>query len=138
MKIAYAALAFILLGTGAAFADTKILDRHVATIKAGDLEGVMADYAPDAVVVTPPGAMSPTGVFAGKETRKLFAILTNKENNPAIKTMQTRYVKVNADTTIMHWVQYKGTPQEVSGHDVFVIRGGKIVFQTVAIDPPKK
>ncbi|MES2473123.1 MAG: nuclear transport factor 2 family protein [Pseudomonadota bacterium] len=138
MKIAQAAFAFILLGSGTALADTKVLDRHGVTIKAGDLEGVMADYAPDAVVVTPPGAMSPTGVFAGKDVRKLFAILTNKENNPAVKTMQTRYVPVSSDTTIMHWVQNKGTPKQVSGHDVFVIRGGKIVFQTVSIDPAKK
>jgi ketosteroid isomerase-like protein len=138
MKIAQAAFAFILLGTGTALADTKVLDRHVATMKAGDLNAVMADYAPDAVVVTPPGAMSPSGVFAGKDTRKLFTILTNKENNPAVKTMQTRYVPVSSDTTIMHWVQNKGTAKELSGHDVFVIRGGKIVFQTVSIDPAKK
>jgi hypothetical protein len=38
----------------------------------------------------------------------------------------------------MHWVQYKGTPKEVSGYDVFVTRDGKIVFQTVIVNSAKK
>ena len=42
------------------------------------------------------------------------------------------------DTSIMHWVQFKGTPKEISGYDVFVVRGGKIVFQTVTLNPTKK
>ena len=41
------------------------------------------------------------------------------------------------DTTIMHWVQFGGTPKEVSGYDVFVIRGGKVVFQTVTVNAKK-
>ena len=38
----------------------------------------------------------------------------------------------------MRWVQFKGTPKEVSGYDVFVIRGGKVVFQTVTVNAAKK
>jgi len=52
--------------------------------------------------------------------------------------MQTRYESAGPDTTLMYWVQFKGTPKEVSGHDVFVVRGGKVVFQSVAVDPAKK
>ena len=82
--------------------------------------------------------MSKSGVFIGKDARTLFAILTNKENLPGNKTMQVSYENLGPDTTLMRWVQYKGTPKQLSGHDVFVVRGGKIVFQTVSIDPPKK
>ena len=138
MKIANAAFAFILLGTGAAMADTKVLEHHVAQMKTGNLEAVLSDYAPNAVIVTPPGAMSKSGVFIGKDARTLFGILTNKENLPGNKTMQVSYENLGPDTTLMRWVQYKGTPKQLSGHDVFVVRGGKIVFQTVSIDPPKK
>lgn len=138
MKIAYAALAFILLGTAAAQAADKVLEHHVAQMKTGDLEAVLSDYAPNAVVVTPAGAMSPNGVFIGKDTRKLFTILTAKENMPGNKTMQVTYESLAPDTTLMRWVQFKGTPKQMSGYDIFVIRGGKIVFQTVSIDPPKK
>ena len=138
MKIANAAFAFVLLSSGAAMADTKVLEHHVAQMKTGNLEAVLSDYAPNAVIVTPPGAMSKSGVFIGKDARTLFAILTNKENLPGNKTMQVSYENLGPDTTLMRWVQYKGTPKQLSGHDVFVVRGGKIVFQTVCIDPPKK
>jgi hypothetical protein len=138
MKIANAAFAFVLLSAGSAMADTKVLEHHVAQMKTGNLEAVLSDYAPNAVIVTPPGAMSKSGVFIGKDARTLFAILTNKENLPGNKTMQVSYENLGPDTTLMRWVQYKGTPKQLSGHDVFVVRGGKIVFQTVSIDPPKK
>jgi ketosteroid isomerase-like protein len=138
MKIAFAALALVLCVSAPAFAADKVLEHHVAQMKTGDLEAVLSDYAPNAVVVTPAGMISPSGVFIGKDTRKLFSVLTNKENLPGNKTMQVTYETLAPDTTLMRWVQYKGTPKQMSGYDVFVIRGGKIVFQTVSIDPPKK
>ena len=36
----------------------------------------------------------------------------------------------------MHWVQFDGTPQRLSGTDVWVIRNGKVISQTVLLDPP--
>ena len=128
------------LGTGAAWAaaDTKVLDHHVANMKSGHLEGVLSDYAPDAVVVAPAGMVTPDGVFVGKDTRKLFSVLTAKDNLPGNKSMETKYEPLGPDTTLMRWVQFKGTPKEVSGYDVFVVRGGKVVFQTVIVNPAKK
>ena len=138
MKIVYAAIAFALLGASAVFAaDTKVLDHHVTHMKTGNLEEVLSDYAPDAVIVTPAGMISPNGVFVGKDARKLFSVLTSKENLPGNKTMQVSYESLAPDTTLMRWVQYKGTPKQLSGQDVFVIRGNKIVFQTVSVDAKK-
>lgn len=142
-KIMHAAILSTLLTAGAALpafaaADTKVLDHHVANMKSGNLEAVLSDYSPDAVVVTPAGMVTPDGVFVGSETRTLFRVLTGKDNLPGNKTMQTRYQSAGADTSIMHWVQFKGTPKEISGYDVFVVRGGKIVFQTVTMNPGKK
>src|SRR5580658_10330001 len=113
-RTATAVILASILGVGSAIAaDTKVLDHHVANMKAGNLEGVLSDYAPDAVVVAPPGLANANGVFVGPETRRLFSVLTGKDNLPGIKTMQTRY-------------------------DVFVVRGGKVVFQSVTVDPAKK
>ena len=142
-KTMHAAILSTLMTAAAAMpalagADTKILDHHVANMKSGNLEGVLSDYAPDAVVVTPAGMISPDGVFVGSETRKLFSVLTGKDSLPGNKTMQTRYENAGADTSIMRWVQFKGTAKEVSGYDVFVTRGGKIVFQTVVVNAAKK
>jgi ketosteroid isomerase-like protein len=137
-RLASAAVVLALLGAGAAkAADTQVIDHHVANMKAGDLKGVMADYAPDAVVVTPPGLANASGVFAGPDTRKLFAVLTDKDHVPGNRTMTVRYEAAGPDTTIMHWVQFKGTPKQVAGHDVFVIRHGKVQFQSVTVDAAK-
>jgi ketosteroid isomerase-like protein len=138
-KTAYAVILVSILGAGsAAQADTKVLDHHVANMRAGNLEGVLSDYAPDAVVVVPQGLANASGVFVGADTRKLFSVLTDKDHLPGTKSMQTRYESAGPDTTLMYWVQFKGTPKEVSGHDVFVVRGGKVVFQSVSVDPAKK
>lgn len=141
-KTMHAAILSTLLAVGAgpafAAADTKVLDHHVANMKSGNLEAVLSDYSPDAVVVTPAGMVTADGVFVGAETRSLFRVLTGKDNLPGNKTMQTRYQSAGPDTSIMHWVQFKGTPKEVSGYDVFVVRGGKIVFQSVTVNPAKK
>lgn len=128
----------VLLPVAAQAAGNAVLDHHVASMKAGNLEAVLADYAPDTVIVTPAGMVSASGVFAGANARKLFSVLTDKAHLAGNKSMQTRYDSVSPDTTIMHWAQFRGTAQEVSGYDVFVIRGGKIVFQSVTVNPPPK
>jgi len=140
LKITHAAILLAMLGAIPAWAgaDIKVLNHHVANMKAGDLNGVLSDYAPDAVVVTPAGMITPDGVFVGSEIRKLFSILTDKDHLPGNKTMQTRYENAGADTSVMQWVQFKGTPKEVSGYDVFVVRGGKVAFQTVTVNAAKK
>jgi hypothetical protein len=120
-----------------------ILDRHVAAMKAGDLAAVMADYADDALVIAPhgivPGEVSVAGfnVFDGKANiSKLFAVLTNKDNAAGMASMSTTYEPRANDVTLMRWVQFAGTPQEVSGTDIWVIRDGKVVSQTVLLNPP--
>jgi hypothetical protein len=139
LKIMPAAIFLAMVGSGAAYAaDTKLIDHHVANMKSGNLEGVLSDYAPDAVVVTPAGMVSSNGVFVGADTRKLFSVLTDKDHVPGNKTMQTRYETLGPDTVLMHWVQFKGTSKEVAGYDVFVLRGGKVAFQTVVVDAAKK
>lgn len=138
MKTVLAGLA-LLLGTAAAqAADTAILDRHVANMKSGNIDGIVADYAPDAVIVTPAGLASPNGIFVGKDARKLFGVLAAPANLPGNKTMQTRYQDLGPGVTRMEWVQFKGQKNEVSGYDVFVVKGGKIAFQTVIVNPAKK
>ena len=145
-----AAIIFSLLGSAlgstAAQAETatQILDRHVAAMKKGDLEGVMSDYDDNAVVIAPHGiapgqqAALANDVFSGKgNARKLFSVLTDKDHVGGNRSMTTRYEARENDVTLMYWQQNKGTPQEVSGVDIFIVRGGKIAFQDVTIDAAK-
>jgi len=123
--------------TAAASTDTPqvIYDRHVENMKVGNLEGVLADYADDAVVVAPAGIAGQDGVFVGKDDlRKLFAVLTDETKSPGVRVMEESSKPLNDETILMRWGQYLNTPQAVTGTDVYVVRNGKIVFQTVAVD----
>lgn len=104
----------------AATADSAevILDRHVAAMKAGDLEAVMADYADDALVIAPHGIVAGEtdvggfNVFDGKANiSKLFAVLTNKDNAAGMASMTTTYESKGNDVTLMRWVQFAGAPR---------------------------
>jgi hypothetical protein len=147
MRIALAAAILTLAACAAFAADTSqaVLDRHVAAMKAGNLDAVMADYADNALVIAPhgiaPGQTSVSGndVFSGKaNARKLFAVLTDKDHAAAMKSMTSKYETRGNDVTIMRWVQFPGTKQEVAGNDTWIIRDGKVISQVVAVDPAKK
>jgi hypothetical protein len=72
-RTVYAFILVSILGVGgAAAADTKVLDHHVANMRTGNLEGVLSDYAPDAVVVVPPGLANANGVFAAPTPASCF------------------------------------------------------------------
>jgi ketosteroid isomerase-like protein len=113
-----------------------IIERHGAGVKAPNVEAVVADYADDAILVTPPGMASPTGVYTGKaKVGEFFSWLTSPKNLPGPQSMVATTEMIAPDTVLFRWTQFKGTPQEVNGTDVFVIRGGKIVFQSVMPRP---
>jgi ketosteroid isomerase-like protein len=108
-----------------------ILDRHVAAMKAGDLQAVMADYADDALVIAPNGIVAGETNVAGfnvfdgaANISKLFAVLTNEDNAAGMASMTSTYEYKGSDGALMLWVQFAGPPQEISGTDVWVIRDG--------------
>jgi len=131
------------LGTGAALSaatPTEVVRHHVAVMKKGDLAAIMSDYAGNTVVIAPPGlvrgqAAKGVGVFVGTaNARRVFATLTDKDHHPGVRTMETSIVPSGPDIARLRWVQFKGTPQQVSGEDIFVVRGGKITYQAILPD----
>jgi hypothetical protein len=127
--------------------DAKTLaQRHVDVIRTGDVTKLVADYADDAVALTPPGLFSSRpateeGIASGKaEITKLFELLCGPKYFTAVKGMDARIEKVSDTIAILHWTQFKGTPQQISGMDVFVTKNGKITTQWLgpgAADAPK-
>src|ERR1041384_4781672 len=110
--------------------------RHVKTVKAADVDGVMADYADDAILVSPPGLVNPVGTFVGKnKVREFFVWLGTPEVLPGAQSMVTTNEVVGPKTMLFRWTQFPGTPKEVKGYDIFVFRDGKIIFQTTAPNP---
>ncbi len=110
--------------------------RHVKTVKAADVDGVMADYADDAILVSPPGLVTPAGTFVGKnKVREFFVWLATPAVLPGAQSMVTTNEVVGLNTMLFRWTQFPGTPKEVKGYDIFVFRDGKIIFQTTAPNP---
>src|SRR5215510_5379612 len=104
--------------------------RHVTTVKAANIDGVMADYADDAILVSPPGLVTPAGTFVGKnKVREFFVWLATPEVLPGAQSMVTTNEVVGPNTMLFRWTQFPGTPKEVKGYDIFVFRDGKIIFQ---------
>ncbi len=112
-----------------------LAQRHVDVIRNGDVDKLVADYADDAVALTPPGLLSSRpaseeGIASGKtEIHKLFELLCGPKYFTAVKGMDARIEKVSDTIAILHWIQFKGTPQQLSGMDVFVTKNGKIITQ---------
>ena len=138
-----AALPLMLGAASAAGAATpsQVVQHHVAAMKKGDLAAIMGDYAANTVVIAPPGLVRgaparTVGVFVGAtDARRVFATLTDKDHHPGVRTMETSIAPGGPDVARLKWVQFKGTPQQVSGEDIFVVRGGKIAYQAILPDP---
>jgi hypothetical protein len=127
-------------------ADTpqQIVQRHVDTIRKGDINAVMADFADDAVLVAEPGIFSgsrpateATATTGKNNVRKFYEMLVDKDHFAAVKSMEPRIEQLSGEVAILHWTQFPGTPKQVTGMDIFVVRNGKIVIQSLYVDPPK-
>ena len=99
----------------------QVFDDHMAALEGGDISKIMADYADDAILILPDGAV------VGKP-----AIQAGFENmirqSPNIKF--TSQDIVEGDTLLTIWSAECDTATFPQGVDTFVIRGGKIQRQT--------
>lgn len=139
---------FLLLTAGSAVilhaADDaqKLTQRHVDVIKTGNVDKLVADYADDAVVLTPPGVSSSRpaneeGIAQGKaEIKKIFELFCGPKYFTAVKGMDAHVERVSDTVAVLHWIQFKGTPQQVSGTDVFITKNGKITTQWIGPGNP--
>jgi ketosteroid isomerase-like protein len=106
----------------------QIVAHHNAATESGDLDGLVSDYARDAVVISPAGPIE--GIDA---IRKTYAdLLSARVVGTTFELQQKIFTK---DVAYVTWVQNAGKPDEARGADTFVIREGKIALQTVAVVP---
>jgi ketosteroid isomerase-like protein len=115
-----------------------VVEQHVEAMKTGDIELIMRDYADDVVVITPQGLVSDQtpatgpGVFSGiADAQRVFATITQPANMEAVRGMEIRIEPKGDDIAFLYWTMSKGTPDELSGVDVFVVRNSKIEFQNI-------
>jgi ketosteroid isomerase-like protein len=96
----------------------RVLERHGAASQANDLDAVMADYAADAVLISPRH-----GVLRGGQIRAFF------EHPIDLTGFEIMDLLIDDDVAFFTWK----TDAVPFSSDAFVVRAGKILVQTVAM-----
>lgn len=101
----------------------EVFQHHAQALGAGDLEQIVADYADDAVFITP------AGVQRGKSgVREAFTQLLAEVPNAAWELKTQIY---EGDVLFLEWAADAGATFIGDGIDTFVFRDGLIQAQTV-------
>ena len=103
-----------------------VVNNHLQRFFEGDLQGVVSDYAPDAVLIVP------TGVLRGVDgIRPLFEALIAEFAKPGA-TFDLQQQVVDDDLAYIRWVAETADNTYELATDTFVVQDGKIVKQTFA------
>lgn len=102
----------------------EIFQRHVTALTAGDLDSLAADYAEDAVVLTP------TGEYRGRAAiRELFAGLSQALPHVSLEAQLTAFAD---DLLLLHWTADSTLNSIPDGIDTFIFNAGAIQAQTIS------
>ena len=101
----------------------EVFGHHVEALGAGDLDEIVADYAEDAVLITPAGVLRGTDGIRAAFTQ-LLADVPNAD-----WTLKTTIHE--SDVLFLEWAADAGATFAVDGIDTFVFRDGLIQVQTV-------
>lgn len=103
----------------------QVVTHHIAAFTQHDLEGVLSDYADDAVFIAPKQTVQ------GKPAlRRLFESFFASGSSKAAAPVFEMKVTADGDVGYEHWVMNPGKPGSIAGTDAFVVRHGKILFHT--------
>lgn len=105
---------------------TDILNRHLQCFGASDLDGILADYAPDAVIFTP------HGVLKGTEAIKSFFKIVLAEFGKPGTWFEMKQQSIEGDYAYIVWSAETGDNVYEFATDTFVVRSGKIAAQSFA------
>lgn len=104
----------------------EVLDHHLECFGEGDLDGILSDYATDAILFTPDGPLKGPDAI-----RPLFESMIAEFGKPgAAFSMRQRYV--DGDHAFILWTAETADNVYELGTDTFVVRHGKIVVQSFA------
>jgi ketosteroid isomerase-like protein len=101
----------------------EIFQHHVEALGAGDLDEIVADYADDAVLITPAGTLRGSDSIRAAFTQLLADI------PDAAWTLKTTIYE--GDVLFLEWAADAGATFVEDGIDTFIFSGGLIRLQTV-------
>ena len=102
-----------------------VLDNHLRSFGERNLERILSDYAPGAVLFTPGGPLR------GSEIGGFFKALLAEFGKPgAVFSMKEQFVE--GDYAYILWTAETADNLYELGTDTFVVRNGKIAVQSFA------
>ena len=103
-----------------------VVDHHLKSFGEGDLNGILSDYAPGAILFTPEGPLK--GIDA---IRSLFQAMLAEFGKPgAAFSLKQQFVE--GDYAYILWTAETADNVYELATDTFVVREGKIVIQSFA------
>ena len=103
-----------------------VLDRHLKSFAEHDVDGIVSDYASDAVLFTPDGPLKGPDAI-----KPLFRALVSEFAKPGSSfTMQLR--SIEGDHAYILWTAETADNWYEFATDTFVVRNGKIIAQSFA------
>jgi ketosteroid isomerase-like protein len=108
-------------------ASTKdVLDHHLKCFDDGDLEGILSDYAPGAVLFTQDGPLKGADAI-----RPLFQAMIAEFGKPGA-AFRLKQQLVDGDYGYILWTAETADNVYELGTDTFIVRDGKIAAQSFA------
>jgi ketosteroid isomerase-like protein len=104
----------------------EVLDRHLQCFGSCDLAGIIADYAPDAVVFMQHATFRGSEEIAGH-----FKMAFAEFSKPGVSFTMIKK-DIDGDFAFIVWSAETADNIYEMGTDTFVVRGGRIVAQTFA------
>ena len=103
-----------------------VVDNHVRRFREGDIDGILADYSTDAILLTPGGPLR-----GRSEIKTLFKTLLAEFGKPgASETVHTAIFE--GDYAYLIWSGETADNLYELATDTFIIRNGKIAVQSFA------
>ena len=104
----------------------SVIDNHLKCFGEGDLEGILSDYAPGAVLFTPGAPLKGVG-----EIRLLFEAMLAEFAKPGA-TFSLEHLSVEGENGYIVWKAETADNVYELGTDTFVVRDGRIAVQSFA------
>jgi ketosteroid isomerase-like protein len=104
----------------------EVLKNHLHSFGQGNLDGILSDYAPDAILFTPDGPLKGRGAI-----RSLFVALLSEFGKPG-SSFNLRHQSVEGDYGYIIWTAETADNLYELVTDTFHVRGGKIAVQSFA------
>jgi ketosteroid isomerase-like protein len=103
-----------------------VIDNHLKCFGEGDLEGILSDYAPGAVLFMPQAPLKGTDAI-----RAMFEAMLAEFGKPG-STFSLNHLSVEGEHAYIHWTAETADNVYELGTDTFVVRDGKIAVQSFA------